>query len=132
MAAAAPRAGAYGARVLSFEVHPADVSGAPGVALQGEMDLSRVPALEQALDDAIRGSEGAFVIDLSELEFLDSSGLSVLLRARALLGREERSLAVVCPPGPVRRLLDVTGAAELLFLYPTREVAAAALVPPDP
>jgi anti-anti-sigma factor len=123
---------AYGARVLSFDVRSADVSGAPGVAIEGEVDLSRVPALEQALEDAIRASEGAFVIDLCELEFLDSSGLSVLLRARALLGREERALAVVCPPGPVRRLLDVSGAAELLFLYDTREDAAAALVPPEP
>ena len=117
--------------MLSFEIHAADVSGAPGVALQGEIDLSRVQALEEALDEAIRDSEGAFVIDLCDLEFLDSSGLSVLLRARALLGREERPLAVVCPPGPVRRLLDVSGAAELLFLYETREDAAAALVPPD-
>ncbi len=118
--------------MLSFDVQAADVSGAPGVAIQGEVDLSRVQALEQALDDAIRASEGAFVIDLCDLEFLDSSGLSVLLRARALLGREERGLAVICPPGPVRRLFDVSGAAELLFLYDTREEAAAALVPPEP
>ena len=59
-----------------------------------------------ALDAAIRDSSGAFVIDLCDVEFLDSSGLSVLMRARALLGREERALAVVCPPGsratPVR------------------------------
>jgi anti-sigma B factor antagonist len=127
----APRPRAYGASVLSFAVPAADVSGAPGVAIQGEVDLSRVQALEAALDDAIRDSDGAFVIDLCDLEFLDSSGLSVLLRARALLGREERALAVVCPPGPIRRLLDVSGAAELLFLYDTREAAAAALVPPD-
>jgi anti-sigma B factor antagonist len=118
--------------VRSFEVHSADVAGAPGVAVQGEVDLSRVRALEQALDEAIRASEGAFVIDLCDLDFLDSSGLSVILRARALLGREERSLAVICPPGPVRRLFDVSGAAELLFLYDGREDAAAALVPPQP
>jgi anti-sigma B factor antagonist len=117
--------------VRSFDVQPADLSGAPGVAVQGEVDLSRVPALEQAVDDAIRDSEGAFVIDLCDLEFLDSSGLNVLLRARALLGREERALAVVCPPGPVRRLLEVTGVAELLFLYGSREEAAAALKVPE-
>jgi anti-sigma B factor antagonist len=70
-----------------------------------------------------------FVIDLCDVEFLDSSGLGVILRARAMLARDERALAIVCPPGGVRRLFDVAGVAELLFLYDAREDLAAALVP---
>jgi anti-anti-sigma factor len=116
--------------VRAFEVVPRDLHGAPGVALSGEVDVSVVQALSDALDAAIRESEGAFVLDLTDLEFLDSSGLSVLLRARALLGQSERSLAVVCPSGPVRRLFEVSGVEDLLFLYRSRETAAAALVPP--
>jgi anti-sigma B factor antagonist len=115
----------------AFAVEDAGLSGAPGVAVYGEVDISAVPALGEALDAAIRDSSGAFVIDLSDVEFLDSSGLSALMRARALLGREERALAVVCPPGPVRRLFEVAGVIDLLFLYSSREEAAAALVPPD-
>ena len=114
-----------------FAITDADVGGAPGVAVSGEVDIAAVQVLSDALDDAIRDSVGAFVIDLCEVEFLDSSGLSVLLRARALLGQDERALAVVCPPGPVRRLFDVVGVADLLVLYDTREAAAAALVPAD-
>jgi anti-anti-sigma factor len=125
------RLAAYRARVQPFGVQRSDLLGAPGVAVEGEVDVSTTAELEFALDEAIRDTEGAFVIDLCDLEFLDSSGLSVLLRARALLGREERALAVICPPGPVRRLFDVTGVAELLFLFGSREEAAAALVPPD-
>ena len=111
-----------------LEVVDAGLRGAPGVALRGEVDIEAVPRLEQALDGAIRDSTGAFILDLCDVEFLDSSGLRVLLRARALLGREDRALAIVCPPGPVRRLFDVAGIADLLFLYATREDAAAALV----
>jgi hypothetical protein len=55
-----------------------------------------------------------------------------VLRWRALLAREERALAIVCPPGPVRKLFDVAGIADLLFLYDSREEAAAALVPARP
>ena len=101
----------------------------PVVAVRGEVDIAVVPALELALDSAIRDSAGAFVLDLCEVEFLDSSGLHVMLRARALLAREDRALVIVCPPGPVRRLFDDTGIADLLFLYPSRAEAAAALVP---
>jgi anti-sigma B factor antagonist len=94
------------------------------------VDVSAVPALTTALDAAIRESEGAFVIDLCDVEFLDSSGLSALLRARALLARDDRRLAVVCPPGPVRRLFDLAGVGELVVVLATREEALSALVPP--
>ena len=115
----------------SFEVVEAELDGAPGVAIRGEIDLEAVPSLEPALDAAIRETAGAFVLDLCDLEFLESSGLRLILRARALLAREERALAIVCPPGPVRRVFELASIADLLFLYASREDAAAALVRPD-
>ena len=117
--------------IQSFEIVEAELNGAPGVAIRGEIDLDAVPALEPALDAAIRDTSGAFVLDLCDLEFLDSSGLRLILRARALLAREDRALALVCPPGPVRRLFELAGIADLLFLYASREEAAAALLPAD-
>ena len=112
----------------SFEVVEAGLQGAPGIAVRGAIDLDAVPFLEAALDAVIRDTAGAFVLDLCELEFLDSSGLRVMLRARALLAREDRELAIVCPPGSVRRLFALAGIADLLFLYASRDEAAAALV----
>jgi anti-sigma B factor antagonist len=103
----------------------------PGVAVRGEVDIGVVETLEEALDGAIRDSVGAFVIDLSDLDFIESSGLHVLQRARGLLGREDRALAVVCPHGPVRRVFELSGLSELFALYESREEAAAALVPAD-
>jgi anti-sigma B factor antagonist len=115
----------------AFGVEDAELRGAPGIAVHGEVDVSAVPSLVEALDAAIRDSAGAFVIDLCDVEFLDSNGLSALMRARALLGQDERALAVVCPPGPVRRLFELAGISDLFFLYGSRDEAAAALVPAD-
>ena len=106
--------------------------GAPCLALAGELDLAEVSRVEQALDGAIADSTGAFLVDLCELEFLDSSGIRVLLRARALLGREDRALVLVCPPGPVRRALELTGVSDLFPIYRSRARAARALVPAEP
>jgi anti-sigma B factor antagonist len=114
-----------------MKVVEASLDGAPGLAVRGEIDIAQVADLELVLDAAIRGSRGAFVLDLDEVEYLDSSGLGVILRARALLAREDRALAIVCPPGPVRRLFNVAGVADLLFLYGSRAEAAGALVSPD-
>jgi anti-sigma B factor antagonist len=111
-----------------LEIVDAPLHGAPGVAIRGEIDIAAVPELEHALDVAILDSTGAFVVDLSGVGFLDSTGLRLVLHWRGLLAREERALAIVCPPGPVRRLFDVAGVADLLFLYGSREAAAAALV----
>ena len=115
----------------AFEIAAAPVAGAPGVAIRGEVDIAHGPELSEALDAAIRASDGAFVVDLTDVEFLDSTGLNALMRARALLGQTERDLAVVCPPGTVRRLFEVAGVEDLLVLFGSREEAAAALVSPD-
>jgi anti-sigma B factor antagonist len=114
----------------AFGIEAADLHGAPGIAVRGEIDLAAVPALTEALDAGIRESTGTFVIDLCDVEFLDSSGLGALMCARALLGREERPLAIVCPPGAVRRLFEIAGVADLLYVYGSREEASDALVPP--
>jgi anti-sigma B factor antagonist len=111
-----------------FALEPRAPRGAPGLTVRGEVDVAAVRRFEDAVDEAIRASAGAFVLDLCDVQFLDSSGLRVLLHARALLGREDRALAIVCPPGPVRRLFEVAGIADLLILYESREAAAAALV----
>ena len=112
-----------------FEVEAASVSGAPGVVVGGEVDIGTATQLTAAIDAAIRESVGAFVVDLSDVEFLDSSGVHVLVRARAVLGREERELVVVCPPGPARRIFELAGIADLLALFDTCEDAAASLQP---
>ena len=107
------------------------LSGVPGVQLGGELDISNAQAVQELLDAAIHTSAGAFVVDLCDVSFLDSSAINLLMRARAQLGRQERQLVVVCPPGPVRRVFELAGISDLFALFGSRAAAAAALVPPD-
>ena len=103
------------------------LNGAPGVLVRGELDIETARRLTHVLDMEIRASEGPFVVDLCDLDFLDSSGVNVLVRARALLRREDRELIVICPPGAARRIFEMTNLAELLVLFDSREQAAASL-----
>jgi anti-anti-sigma factor len=114
-------------RPPGFEVERAPLAGAPGVLVRGEVDISTAPRLTATLDAAILDTEGAFVVDLCDVSFLDSSGVSVIVRARAVLGREERALLIICPPGPARRIFELAGMADLLALFDSRDQAAASL-----
>jgi anti-sigma B factor antagonist len=111
----------------AFAVDWAPLSGAPGVAVRGEVDINTVAQLSEALDHAVRESSGALIVDLRDVVFLGSTGLTALVRTRAQLGREDRALVVVCPPGPVRRLFELVGIVDLFELFDSREEAAASL-----
>ncbi len=104
-----------------LEVLELGLGEAAGVAVRGELELATAAQLTAALDQAIRTTEGPFVIDLTNVGFLDSSGIACLMRARALLGREDRVLGLICPPGSARRALELTGVDELVALYGSRD-----------
>jgi anti-sigma B factor antagonist len=107
------------------------VGGASAIAVDGELDPETAPEFTERVEVAVWGTVGAFVLDLGGVTFLDSAGLHALLRARAYLAREDRPLVLVCPPGAVRRMLDLAGVLDTFVTYTSPEAAAAALVPAD-
>jgi len=64
-----------------FEIEVDDAGAVVVLRLRGELDLAQVPAVESALERHARGRP-ALVVDLRELEFMDSSGLRILLGLR--------------------------------------------------
>lgn len=82
--------------------------------LSGELDLLTAPKLAARLDEAVRQREGDVVVDLSEVEFVDSAGLHALLNGQRRLIRLSRRLSVICGPGPVRRVFELARLVETL------------------
>jgi anti-anti-sigma factor len=100
---------------------------AQALELSGELDAASAPALRERLAEIATRGTGPLVIDLSSLEFIDSTGLSVLINAKRRLHRRGRGLALVCPPGHVHRILEVTKLLETLDCHASREDALGAL-----
>jgi anti-sigma B factor antagonist len=113
-----------------LEISETRIGGARGLTLKGDLDVAGATRFTEAVEFAVWGTRGAFVLDLTEVEFLDSTGLHALLRARALLAREDRPLALLCPPGVARRVLDLAGTLDTFAAYSSPEALEAALVPP--
>jgi len=115
----------------SLSVRETTIGGARGLALSGDLDVTSATRFTDAVEFMVWGTAGAFVLDLTDVSFLDSTGLGALLRARALLAREDRPLALVCPPGAARRVLDLAGTLDTFAAYSSRDKLAAALTPID-
>lgn len=95
-----------------------DVSGDDRIAvmrISGEIDLSNAAELEVAASDAVANQARGLVVDLSEVAYLDSSGIGLLFNLSRRLSRRRQGLAVVAPnQAPVREILDVTGVSAVL------------------
>jgi anti-sigma B factor antagonist len=83
------------------------------VRLRGELDIESAPELERALLRS-RPAGQRVVVDLSGLEFMDSTGLRVLLRARSAAAEGRWEIFVRDVPPTIRRLFDMTGVHDAL------------------
>ena len=83
------------------------------VAAKGEIDLSNVGELRTAVTEAAEDCE-RLRLDLSDIEFIDSTGLGGLLELRSTLRARNVVLEIVAGEGPVRQAVEITGLAELL------------------
>lgn len=79
------------------------------LVLAGELDPHTAPILEAAIGDAVGNGAAAVALDLSEVRFIDSSGLRVILAARQEGLNTDRPLTVRSPSPNARRLLELTG-----------------------
>ncbi len=86
------------------------------VAASGELDIATVELLEQELLAAERTDADTIVLDLSGLEFIDSTGLRIVLDANERCGGRGGRLRLIAGSPAVERLLDIVGLRERLPL----------------
>lgn len=91
------------------------------IVVRGELDLATSPELEQQLEQLWGSDTQVLVIDLRELEFMDSTGLSIIVKAHQRLSEAGRKLSLVRGSQQVQRLLDLTGVSERLRLVDSPE-----------
>jgi anti-sigma B factor antagonist len=100
-----------------------NVDGAVVVRLTGELDLHDADEIRAALVQAATGSPRRIVVDLSHVEFVDSTVLGVLIEARSRIGT---SFALAAPQHETRRTLQVSGLDRQLAVRDSVEDALSA------
>jgi anti-sigma B factor antagonist len=85
------------------------------VVVRGEVDMATAPQLRDELVALVDGGATRIALDCRGLDFLDSSGIGVLIAVRKRLG-DDGSLTLEAPPAHVRKVLELTGVSEHLTI----------------
>lgn len=95
------------------------------VGLAGESDVYTYDQLRNALESEAGRGVALLVVDLSGLEFMDSTGVQILLDIRVMMDDRGGKLVLAAPQATVARVLNLVGADQLIPVYETVEEAAA-------
>ncbi|MGA2211482.1 MAG: STAS domain-containing protein [Acidimicrobiales bacterium] len=110
-----------------LEVEVEQSGETPVVRVVGEVDIATAPALRERLEQVL-ASATRVVVDLSEVTFLDSTGLSVLVGAWKQLSGEdsEGDLRLVVVRPTIQKVLEITGLDQVFSVFATLAEALAA------
>jgi anti-sigma B factor antagonist len=111
----------FSVRVLA--VHEHDPDGAV-LSVHGDLDLLTAPLLREAMLPVLARQRGLVVVDLSEVPFMDSSGIHVLIEALERLASQNRRLAIACREyGQIHGLLALVGLLDTVTVHRSRDGA---------
>lgn len=98
------------------------------VSVRGEIHLATAPEFSERLNDVIAEGRTAVVVDLTEVGFIDSTGLSVLLSGLRQVTQAYGAMALVCANPTVLRLFQITSLDTTFVIFAGREAACAHVV----
>lgn len=109
-----------------FELREEDSpSGTHVINVSGEIHVQTAPRFATLLSEAIDNGNTAIVLDLSAVEFIDSTGLSVLLSGLRRVTQSQGRLALVCANPTVLRLFQITSLDDTFDIFAERPAAFA-------
>lgn len=104
-----------------LEVRRETEGGIAIVSLAGEFDYAEMAAAQDEIHAAEAERPEILLLDLTGLEFMDSSAVRVILQTDSRAREEGRRLAVITGDGPPQRVLSILGLTERLDVVPDRE-----------
>ena len=102
---------------LSIDIKSEKQGSALIYRLRGSLDLATSPTLRAALVQAASEGNQEIIVDLTLLEFLDSTGLGALIGAHRRAIENAGSLRIIVGDGQIARLLNITGLVRVLNVY---------------
>jgi len=116
--------------VIPLAVERSRVDGYELLSVHGELDIATAPRMISALNEAFAQLALPLVVDLSDVDFMDSTGLALLMNAHRRVRRRGQGFAIVCPGGPISRVFEIADMVDTLQVCPDRVSAQRAATRP--
>jgi anti-sigma B factor antagonist len=110
--------------MFNVELSAGDFGSHAVVALSGELDLADVPGVASHLIAVMAACGPSVIVDMADLDFIDCSGLGVLVRVLKWIRASDGDMILAAPQHHVLRILRLTGLAGVFSVYPNVEQAA--------
>ena len=114
-------------RYVDFSVSQRTVGDYSVLAVRGEVDVYSAPALHDGLSALLDSGAKAVVVDLTEVGFLDSTGLGVLVAARTSALDRGGALPIACERARILKLFKITGLDTVFDIHPNVDAAVQSL-----
>lgn len=101
------------------------------LTLQGEVDVYTAPRLRESLVDLVNDGEHRIVVDLEGVDFLDSTGIGVLVGGLKRVRIHGGELALVCTQQRILKVFEITGLTTIFAVYDSVDAAMSALATPQ-
>jgi anti-anti-sigma factor len=93
--------------------------------LEGEVDVYTAPLLRQEIMDQVDAGVKRLLVNLAKVEYLDSTGLGILIGGVKRMREQEGTLRLVAPPPRITRIFEITGLNRIFDVYASEEEAMA-------
>ena len=103
-----------------------EVDGKTVVAVGGEIDVYTAPKLRDKITELVADGSYQLVVDMSAVEFLDSTGLGVLVGGLKKVRTHDGSLELVCNQDRLLKIFRITGLAKVFTIHESADGALAA------
>jgi len=102
---------------IAIEVRP--LGSLSRLEVAGDIDVRTAPHLDAALSRLIAAGQVDLVLDFTAVQFIDSSGLAVLVRALKRIRPQNGRFRLICKSVPIQKLFTITGLSRSLDIFDT-------------
>ena len=103
-----------------------EVEGATIIAVGGEIDVYTAPKLRDKITELVADGVYDIIVDMEAVEFLDSTGLGVLVGGLKKVRAHDGSLQLICTQDRLLKIFRITGLAKVFDIHDSAEAALAA------
>lgn len=110
---------------MDFELQVGEQAGRAVLTVAGDLDVQSAPQLRDRISELLDAGSTELVVDLRPAEFIDSSGLSAMVAGLKEVKEHGGDMAVVCPQGKIRRVIEIVALDQVFALYDSVDEATA-------